>query len=71
MTNPHGALNAAFQQLLKRQPQTLNDLRRSAKLCGLTPSHAVTVVDRLSMAGLVTCEKTGVDMLVTWVGGDA
>lgn len=71
MTNPHGALNASFQWLLQRQPQTLNDLIRSAKMAGLTPSHARTVVDRLCIAGLVTCKQTGAEMLVTWVGGDA
>jgi hypothetical protein len=67
--NPHGALNASFQWLLQRQPQSLNDLIRTAKMAGLTASHARTVVDRMSIAGLVTCEHQGADMLVIWVGG--
>ena len=68
--NSYGALNASFQWLLQRQPHTLNDLIRTAKLSGLTANHARKVVDRLSLAGHVTCEQQGKEQLVRWIGGD-
>lgn len=71
MTNPYGALNESFQWLLKRQPQSLNELIRTAKLSGLTPAYARKVVERLCLAGLVTSRKDGTEILITWTGGDA